>query len=230
MDKNILIFHHSYLVNNWSEIIDDQLQLLKKSELYQHAEQIHFCCYSEINENIIDFLNIVKEFDTDNKCTVVIEPYNDSEKLTLLYVQSICKNSTEKNVLYFHTKGVTSYLRYGEECIKNIYSWRKAMEYFLLEKWKECTPLLNIHDVVSVFYGNWEHNITKDVRQYFSGNFWWSKVSHINKTPDMRNRDNWLDCESLITSIPHVWFCFYFAKNGISMYDQYFDPNEYRTD
>jgi hypothetical protein len=228
MDNNIIIFHHSYLVNNWKEIVVEQLELLKISELYENSEQLHFCCYSEINENIVEFFNLIREFDSKNKCTIVIEPYNDSEKLTLIYIQSFCKNSPEKNVLYFHTKGVTSYIRYGENCVKNILSWRKAMEYFLIENWRKCIPLLNNNDVVGVFYGNWEHNITKEIKQYFSGNFWWSKVSHINNTPDMRTRDNWLDCETLITSIPHVWYNFYSAQHGISLYDQYFDPDTYR--
>lgn len=226
MNKDIIIFHHSYLVNNWLEIITEQLDLLKKSNLYENAEQIHFCCYSEIKENIIQFFSLIKEFDDQKKCTIVIEPYNDNERLTLTYMQSFCKNSSEKKVLYFHTKGVTSYLNYGEENFKNIRSWRKIMEYYVIENWQKCAELTINHDVIGIFYGkNYVHN---GLLPFFSGNFWWSKVSHINKTPDMRDRDNWLGCESLITSIPHIWYNFRSPEPNKDMYSQYFDPSAYR--
>lgn len=227
MKKDIIIFHHSYLVNNWLEIITEQLDLLKKSNLYENAEQIHFCCFSEIKENIIQFIKIIQEFDSDKKSTIIIQPYNDNEKLTLTYMQTICKSLSNEKVLYFHTKGVTSYLRYGEFGNKNIKSWRNIMEYYLIENWIKCYKLLSDHDVVGAFYGNW-HQLTGQIINYYSGNFWWSTVSHINKTPNMRERDNWLGCESLITSIPHIWYNFKVAPPNSSMYEIYFDPNEYR--
>lgn len=228
MEVGIIIFHHSYLINNWKEIIIEQLSILKSSELYDNSEQIHFCCYSEIKENIIEFFDLINDFDTLKKCTIVIEPYNDNERLTLLYMQSLCKNMEEKYVLYFHTKGVTSSFRYGESGEKNIKSWRNIMEYYLIERWKICIEKIENHDVVSLFYGDWHHSVTGEIMNYFSGNFWWSKVTHINRTPDMRQRDNWLGCETLITSIPHIWFNFKFIPPNLSMYDIYFDPIEYR--
>lgn len=228
MNNDIIIFHHSYLVNNWLDILSEQLEILKESELYKNSKHLHFCCFSELEQNIFDFIKIIKEFDSDNKCTIIIQPYNDNERLTLTYMQTICKNLSDEKVLYFHTKGVTSHLRYGENGDKNIRSWRKIMEYYLIENWRNCHLLVDDHDVVGVFYGSW-YLTTGQVVNYFSGNFWWSKVSHINKTPDMKGRDSWLGCESLITSIPHIWFNFRFAPPNLSMYDIYFDPDEYRS-
>ena len=226
MSQNIVIFHHSYLANNWKEILLDQLDLLKSTELYQNAESIHFGCFSDSIDNINDFCKIINQFDELRICNIIIHPKNESEKSTLIYMQNICKNLSEKKVLYFHLKGVTSTIRYGENLAKNIYSWRKLMEFYILENWRICVKLLDENDTVGSLYGN--HAIVGGSMIFYSGNFWWSKVSHINKTPDMRDRDTWLGCESLITSIPHKWFNFYIPPSNIDIYHYYFDPVQYR--
>lgn len=226
MEKDIIIFHHSYLVNNWEDILLDQLNLLKKTELYNNAEQIYFGCYSDSIDNICEFYKTINEFDEEKKCNIIIHPKNENEKSTLIYMQSVCKNLSEKKVLYFHLKGVTSMNKNNENISKNINSWRKVMEYYVIENWKKCYELLDTNDVVGSLYG--VHQIIGGFMNYYSGNFWWSNAAHINKTPDMRFRDSWLECESLITSIPHKWFNFKNPPPNIDLYNYYFDPNEYR--
>jgi hypothetical protein len=226
MEKDIIIFHHSYLANNWKEILLDQLNLLKETELYQNTEEIHFGCFSDIFENIVEFCKIINEFDNEKISRIIIHPNNECEKSTLIHMQNVCKNLDQKKILYFHLKGVTSSVRYGESSVKNIYSWRKLMEFYVIENWRRCTELLNNNDTVGSLYGT--HQIIGGTMNYYSGNFWWSNSEHINKTPSMKFRDSWLGCESLITSIPHKWFNFKNTPPHIDLYNYYFHPNEYR--
>jgi hypothetical protein len=87
---------------------------------------------------------------------------------TLNLIRDVCKNN-DVNVCYYHLRGVTSPL--DNLCVVD---QRHYMTYFNIEKYKDCISILNSGaDVVGVDYSTWP-------TFHFSGNFWWSKSSHIN--------------------------------------------------
>jgi len=229
--KEILIFSHNFIAHNWYYIVHEQLELLHKRELYQNASKIYYCYYAEEEIEAFKFFSLVKKFDKDKKITIVNHAINDCERQTLWFMQEICKNHSDAYLLYYHTKGVTSKFRNGELSQKNVESWRKAMEYFNIEKWRDCierfemTPI----DICGIFYGHWISSVCD--AWYYAGNFWWTKSSYFNKLPSMKDRDNWMGCETLITSLPHVWHNFY--EHDVpcaSLYEVYYDPSRYRDD
>jgi hypothetical protein len=79
-------------------------------------------------------------------------------------------------ILYFHSKGVSNqYTDFtgktiSERKVAGAAAWREFMQYHLIERWQDCTELLNTNDVVAAFINpdnNWPH-----------GNFWWTTSAH----------------------------------------------------
>ena len=175
----IHIFIHVCMIENWKDILNNQIENIKKSGLYDIAHKIHLGILGDI-EN--EFFN---EIFKDDKFDILyidkrVELY---EIHTINYIKYFCDNiSSEIYILYIHTKGVRN--AGNKETIK---SWRLMMEYFLVNKYKECINYLSIFDtlgsnIVNSFCCNKEFSrINENHTFHYSGNFWWSKKSYIDK-------------------------------------------------
>jgi hypothetical protein len=100
------------------------------------------------------------------------------------------ESEEEFNVLYLHTKGVT---RVGNV---NVSDWMNYMIYFNIAEYKTCIDKLADHDAVGV-------NLQTTPKLHYSGNFWWSKSSHIRKLKQ---------CEHINHNSPEFWLTE--EKNG----------------
>ena len=174
----IHIFIHVCMIENWENIFIEQLNIIKSSGLYNIVEKIHLGLlgdYKLINEDIfndekIEILYIDKR----------IELY---EIHTINFVKSFCENlSDEAYILYIHTKGVR---KAGNK--ETIDSWRNMMQYFLIENFKLLLSYLYIFDAIGNnlinmhCYNKNDVKINIDHTYHYSGNFWWSKKTYINK-------------------------------------------------
>jgi hypothetical protein len=230
--KPILIFCHNYIAHNWYEIVDEQLELLVNSELYHNSTQINYGCYAKDKFQLYKFIDLVSKYDTSNKIKIHIHPINDGERQTMILMQDICKNYSDAYVLYYHTKGITSLLThtYIEDLeYSNIESWRKCLEYFNIECWRECINNFENNLSVDTIGALYVGNSGNPFKYFYSGNFWWSKTSYLNNLPDMKERDNRMGCELWIGQNIHNWINLYPSKGG-NIYQEYFDPKEYRKD
>ncbi len=230
IDKPILVFAHNYIDYNWFEIVNEQLLKLIKSGLYNQATEIHYCAYAHDKYQLFKFIELIQQYDSDQKIKITIHPLNDGEKQTMIHLQEICKNYPEAYVLYYHTKGITSKINHPDLVLeyKNTESWRHAMEYFNIECWEQSLEELTLDPIstVGIFYvgdSGWPY------KYFYSGNFWWAKASYLNTLPSMKDRDNRMGCELWIGTGNHYWKNLYPAKGG-NIYDEYYDPKEYRKD
>jgi hypothetical protein len=173
----IHIFIHICMIQNWEEIFNDQIKYIKTSGLYDKVEKIHLGILG----------NIDKSYFNDEKFDILFidERLDLYELNTINYIKNICYHiDYEIYILYIHTKGVRK--AGNEEVIK---SWRNMMEYFLIEKFEECINYLNIYDTlgcnaVNKYCTDFEKiSINKNHAFHYSGNFWWSKKSYIDKLP-----------------------------------------------
>jgi hypothetical protein len=173
----IHIFMHICIIENWEEIFNDQINYIKTTGLYDKIEKIHLGILGNIDKTYFD----------DEKFDILfIDDRLDLYELhTINYIKNICYHiDYEIYILYIHTKGVR---KAGNENV--IKSWRKMMEYFLIEKFEECINYLNIYDtlgcnVVNKYCTDFEKiSINKNHTYHYSGNFWWSKKSYIDKLP-----------------------------------------------
>lgn len=182
---NPVVFYHLYVRDEFFPLwVEEQLNLLKKSGLGD-ISTVYVCITTPI-----ELKNIIEKYINENFSFVNILDIRTTDKPTI-YEGSTLKHlykfslKHDNPIFYFHTKG-SSYkvenVKYFPN--KNSYDWRNLMQYFHIEKHKECLNLLKTYDVVGV---NWQSH-----PQHFSGNFWWANSEYIRKLPDPLDLENFI--------------------------------------
>jgi len=160
----VYCFIHVCCVKKGIEVLEIQLNLIKKTGLYDKLDKI--------------FLGLLGDYDT----FLHSELYTSWEKVIAIYfsknvsemefptlskIKNFCdKEKDNHKILYIHTKGV----RYPHSLHHK--EWREYMEYFLIERHNDCLSDLDKYTTVGVNFHvkPWKH---------YSGNFWWSNSYHI---------------------------------------------------
>jgi hypothetical protein len=171
----IVVVYHAYLFNNWEILVKQQLDRLVKSGLYDKADQIWMTI--NLSENVSEESAKLFLFQY-SKIQLEFYQQNHAEYPGIKKVKEISDKYDNAKILYFHTKGISNNWltfdskRLSSEKITNVAAWRECLEYFLIDKWKECIEKLDEYDNVGVSCnGGW-----------YWGNFWWSQSKHIKKT------------------------------------------------
>lgn len=139
----------------------------------------------------------------------------------LMKIREMSMNTEDEcNVLYIHTKGASTP---KNECIND---WRRYMLYFNVIKYKDCIEKLKKYDTCGV-------DLRGEPVLHYSGNFWWSKYSHIRKLTTFKKMD-------VVLTERHkgeFWICdiidgeFYSMHEcGINQYERHlhrYEENEY---
>jgi hypothetical protein len=187
----LAIFYHIFQCNLGAFIYQQQVHRLYTSGLIQEASHIHF----GVNGNR-------ELFNVPEKTIVTYNQNHREETDTLISLRDFCKENPEYKVLYFHTKGVSKESMNAE-------SWRLMMEYFVIDKWKECVKYLETYDAVGsnlkvlgpTTWSDGKQSWEKAGTQHFVGNFWWANASYINTLDDKFLRSDFrLDREFWIGS------------------------------
>lgn len=187
MEKNykINIFWHICAMNNWREIVEDQISTLEKSGLLSECEKVHV---TFLGDNIDDISWLIKD---KIKIRNFSENLKHYEKICLNDLRDWCQLN-DSYVFYFHSKGVSK-----PEFKENIWEWRKMMEYFLVNNYEKCINLLSSYDVlgISLCDAGTSAKINDETHKFhFSGNFWWSKTDYLKKLPKIPDVDMSFDC------------------------------------
>lgn len=105
-DCKVYVFHHLYIVNNWREVLIDQLVKLIFSGLYDRATAI-YATLSGLDAGLMDeAAQLLNSF--GSKFTIVDQQLNNTqyERLTLYQIKKLV---TEKDLIYYwHLKGTTA--------------------------------------------------------------------------------------------------------------------------
>lgn len=220
--SKIAVFYHVCQVNNWFNMFQEQISKLQKSGLYDDADYIHIGINGEtplplklFKANRIKFnKNFYSEIDT------LIDLYN------------FARANPDYKILYFHTKGVTHANCGYPELEANVDAWRKYMEYFCIEKWKESSDKLKDFDTVGVDWLKTAHiNNEERPMPHYAGNFWWANSNYISKldisylkedTPWKRyNCEFWIGTKNPKSLNLH--------SSHLNKYGDYIDPISYRN-
>jgi len=203
----IHIFIHICAIENWESILDELINIIKKSGLYKKIDKIHLGILGNIDETIIN--SKIDEYENkeneENLFNILYinDNINSYEIPTINEIKSFCQDKTsEIYILYLHTKGVR---KAGNDDVTK--SWRNMMCYFLIENYDYCIKNLIQYDtignnIVNNFCTNDKSSfVSMDHTLYYSGNFWWSKKSYINNLPFLNNDDNRYKAENWILSL-----------------------------
>ena len=121
----IAIFYHTFQSGMSAFVYQQQLHRLYTTGLIDAADYIHIG------------VNGDKEmFNVPEKAKVVYNTNWKEETETLVALKNFAYENPDYKILYFHMKGASK-----ETLVAN--SWRLMMEYFVIDRWKECVEYLN---------------------------------------------------------------------------------------
>jgi hypothetical protein len=201
-------FHHICFDKNGKDIFEDQFKTIYESGLYS-ASSIIFC----------SVLGNRNGYVLPNKYRVVFE-----SKESLAYERPILefmKNNSTTYIgkyWYIHTKGISHYRTKRQN---NANDWRVYMEYFLIKKWRTCVRDLEQYDVAGVNYMNFPV-------AHFSGNFWWTKSSYIQKNDEKFNYKEYYETEYWLCKANPIGISYHDSKTD--HYEQRYLPAMYEAD
>ena len=201
--KKIFGIYYIFCMGNYYNIVSEQINLLVSSGLYDITDQI-YCFICNYNVNILQILN--------NYPKIIIISTN--QNLYEKYAINNYKNyvSGDYYLYYFHSKSVSR----RTKCYND---WRKLCDYFTLKKWRLSIELLNYYDCVGI-------NMKTFPKLHYSGNFWWSKSSHLNKLININN--NYLSSEMYICTYPKTnKICIY--NSNVIHYNTEYNSNIYEN-
>lgn len=192
MKKNIYGVYFICCLNNYLEVVEEQLSLLFISGLYNVTNKL-FLFVNMYKPEYIQLDSLIDKFDNQKKIIIIKTHENLYEKFA---INNYKKYITDLDyyLYYFHTKGVT---RVNDQ--NNCFALRrKLLNYYTIEKYKINIELLSKYDAIGC-------SLSLYPKMHFSGNFWWSKSSYLN-TLDHVTSSNYLAVEMYILSNPNCNF------------------------
>jgi hypothetical protein len=212
-------YYHLYLTDDvaaWSSFLLDNYKKMEDSGLLDELEKIHLIVIGNI-DNIRLAYGLAKTLSNKYEFTAYDNPMgNDNNLLSLNDAHSfppqVNENTTIKLLydhackedayfLYNHSKGITSFERYLKtynfDCFINYYYWKEYLVWGVIDEWKQCINSLDSNfDVAGT-------NYMTEPEPHYSGNFWWTKSSHVKKLPDPITDQWWFDLQK---DHWHEWF------------------------
>ena len=210
-------FMHIYQINNWEEIVEEQLQRIFDSGLYDKLDRLY-----------IGFNGKEKIRDYEGKISILY--HMDKPKMydlfILSFIQMLCF-TFEGQVFSIHAKGITHVDK------PQFSDWRKLLEYFTLDRHEVCLKELEKNDVAG---SNWHlgegymgaHSKRADghtVTPHFSASFWWANASYIRRLPLINLEYNRYESEFWIGKaeplVAELW------HTGIKHQKKFYSEKEY---
>jgi hypothetical protein len=205
---NFNIYFHIALTPNWEASFN------KVNDHLLHSGILKYC------QNIIYSVNGDIGLFKNPPSNVVFLASNDYTKEfefpTINILKNDCSHDDNLKCLYIHTKGASS-----ETITKPIEDWIDVMSHFTIHNYENCLNLLNKYDSVGVDYHT-------EPFKHFSGNFFWTKASHVNTLPYLR-WENWRKYASLGDErhAAEAWVCkpegkyYSLHETGIPVYERH---------
>jgi len=165
-------FYHLYTVGNWRQVLGEQVRRWEESGLAGATTRIHASVAGpDAGEGCALLAALLGE-----RLEIVTRSADgaDSERPILEYLREFCERGEPlaRGVWYLHAKGVSPQHRDNP----NVADWRRLMEHFVVERWRECVASLVAHDACGV---NWH----LQPAPHFSGNFWWARPRYVATLP-----------------------------------------------
>ena len=184
--KTIIVYHAYLYGRSYMELMAEQWRSLIHSGLYNAADKIYIGIVDtpgKYPENGIAWANGFYNFATsgntkaENKVEIVVYPDNMELRRTLWWIRDYAKDNPDDYILFFHAKGITCKDQPSVDCAA-VTDWRRYMEYFVIERWKDCIQKLDEgYDACGVM---WNSDTSFGLHPHFSGAFYWVKGSYIN--------------------------------------------------
>jgi hypothetical protein len=165
-------FYHLYTLNSWREIAGQQTERMQRSGLADRTRRIFA---SVVGPDVEEGCALLREAFGD-RVEVVFQSVDPSrsERPILEHARRFCEQDEPlaRAVWYVHAKGVSTNHRGNP----NVTDWRRFMDHFVIDGWRESLDSLGDHDACGV---NWHH----EPEPHFSGNCWWASPRYVATLP-----------------------------------------------
>lgn len=172
--KKIVGYAHYWLVNHYSEIVQEQINKLVDSGLYEASEAI-YCGVIGTNDNFQKFMQLIKKYPKFQ-----VAEYSTTHELYEFQTLDVLKTHADQSaddyyLYYIHGKGVS----YGKDHEnKKAYSggtfWRRHLEKWTIEKWKENVAMLDMgYETCGT------QMRVRDWARHYSGNFFFARSEYV---------------------------------------------------
>lgn len=184
IDMDIKIFSHVMDWQNDTSITLEQTELLEKTGLLDAAQEVNIMVHFKMDS--FEWLRERWKYRNNVRFHVFGEEYRTwCEATTMHYIQEFAHHADrEYYVLYMSNKGVTHPPNDGT----NQTEWRHYMQYWNVEKWRECVAHLDEgYDTCGASFLAHEQ-----YSPFYAGNFFWARTSYLRrckrlKTPAENN-------------------------------------------
>jgi hypothetical protein len=214
---DIEIVYHIGIMNNWDEIVQEQLALLGSSGLGEACDRISVTMVGP-KGGVKTMQQMVSKLSFREKVVL----HHAGRDLGLYefpgieMVQHIAQEKPNAKILYMHNKGVTHYRKPSEEATA---AWRQYMDYFAIERWEDCLTALSTFDACGV---EWDAGHKPP---HFQGNVWWANAGYIRTCHLQHEKRH--DCEFFIgTGMNPNVRCFH--KCDVLLYKDVYSGSRYR--
>lgn len=204
----IKVFYHLYIPDDlracsWTWCVDQQLQMIKKSKLYNIAE-VYMCVtmpcgwidlfgspiiWNNSNQTTT-FAFKLQEYIWNRYPWVNILNIRDTADPNLfegVTLQKMHEQSLDQDffALYIHAKGVIP------QSSPSVASWREILNYYLIDNWVENIKFLNDYQVVAINDAHTEHAAV------VSGNFFWARSDYLRELCNPLDQHLYVDVEPM---------------------------------
>jgi hypothetical protein len=213
----IKVFSHAVNLTGDISITVEQTQLLEDTGLLAAAEEVNMMLHYK--ESDFAWLKERWKHIQNVKYKTFDDSYREwQEGTTILHIQDLVHSTDEEfYVLYMHHKGVYS----------KTTTWRHYMQYWNIEKWKECVQHLDEgYDTCGASFLTADSpTLTCGPYPIYAGNFWWARASYLRKCRILKTpvENNY---EPQFVGQPHHRYdyeCWHGSGNP-KAYDMHFGP------
>lgn len=171
--RGIKGFWHIAMMNNWKDVVREQLMILVNDGLYSACDTIYVSVGGSSREDGMALSKIIKGYD---KISVVIVSELTEYEFPAISTMKASAAREKFYGFYFHTKGVSK--------SNNIHkrNWRNLLNHYVLRCWQK--PYNKVTGAYDVAGANWKDS-NADHPGHFSGNFYWFDSEYIKRLPEI---------------------------------------------
>ena len=171
------IVYHSYCINDFSSTLMRKIKKLRVSGLFDACENFYIVT-SKAQDRHMDFFEDVKSSSNKIKIIHLEDTPIGNECDTFNWMRRNFEEIEDRAIFYSHSKGVS----YTDPNTRNkIENWVRYLDLYNIKHWQTHVRNLNSYDTSGCF-------MIQDPPHY-SGNFWWTKSSHLRKLPLLDNNN-----------------------------------------
>ena len=242
-DFNVAITYHVGMLNNWKDIVKDQVNTLKECGLMDIVDKL-MISYS--NGSLDDLLQVFNQLLESNggenrlNITTVESTHEPWEGPAMNMIHQHCNERPQPQnsvVFYLHNKGASKWNENWKEKMRNNQTWtygyslywRKYLEYFLIEHPALCLDKLLLQNTTTCG-ANWNFDWPPN---HYSGNFWSATCKHIQLLkPIPLNETHYNAAEFWIGQYHDFYLKSHASLHNathLNLYEHLLKPEEYRN-